>query len=264
MEIKLCHKSSNARRAMDMALEAMGCGAEIIALPELFLTGFCYDLPPENLSRPYLNPFLELSEEQSCLILGSVMAISQDPDTAMDGYHNSGPGMAENQSPESRVGRWYNLGFCIEGGRVQFRPKIHPFVPERHHFKSGDFIASIETSLGMIGLQVCYDLRFPEVGRSLALQDADLLATVAQFPASRLSQWRILCQARAIENQLHHIACNWAQGGGSMILGPQGDIISEANPGEAIIYGEIDLQASDRFRLEIPCFEDRRPEVYRL
>jgi len=247
-----------------MALEAAGSGAKIIALPELFLTGFCYDQPFENLPPSSFGPFVELSEDHGCLILGSIMAGNQGPGT-MPGCHcNPGPQITVNQSSESRLGCWYNLGFCIEGGRVHFRPKIHPFIPERPYFQGGDFIAPIETSFGKIGLQICYDLRFPEVGRSLALQGADLLATVAQFPISRLNQWRILCQARAIENQLPHISCNWAQGGGSMITSPLGEIIAGADPGESIIYGNIDLEARDLFRRQVPCFEDRRPEVYRL
>ncbi len=69
-----------------------------------------------------------------------------------------------------------------------------------------------------MGLEICYDLRFPEVARSLALQDADFLVTVAQFPAQREEQWRALSLARAIENQIPHLACNWAEGGGSMII----------------------------------------------
>lgn len=247
-----------------MALEAAGSGAKIIALPELFLTGFCYDQPFENLPPSSFGPFVELSEDHGCLILGSIMAGNQGPGTMTGCHCNLGPQITVNQSSESRLGCWYNLGFCIEGGRVHFRPKIHPFIPERPYFQGGDFIAPIETSFGKIGLQICYDLRFPEVGRSLALQGADLLATVAQFPISRLNQWRILCQARAIENQLPHISCNWARGGGSMITSPLGEIIAGAAPGESIIYGNIDLESRDLFRRQVPCFEDRRPEVYRL
>ena len=86
-----------------------------------------------------------------------------------------------------------------------------------------------------MGLQICYDLRFPEVARSLALQGADFLVTVAQFPTSRVAQWRALSLARAIENQIPHLACNWANAGGSLII---------------------------KARREISCFADRRPEIY--
>jgi len=89
-----------------------------------------------------------------------------------------------------------------------------------------------------------------------------LLVPVAQFPAARRAQWRMLCIARAIENQLPHVACNWASGGGSLIISARGEVLAEAGPDEAVIVGEIDLAERDRVRREIPCFADRRPEGY--
>jgi predicted amidohydrolase len=208
-------------------------GAEILVLPELFLTGFCYhqaaqDPPP----YPTLDPFRELVKEHDCLIIGSIWSGRQ------------------------------NLGFCLDREGLQIRPKVHPFGQEVEHFDGGDFIAPVSTNLGMVGLEVCYDLRFPEVARSLALQGADFLVTVAQFPSARRNHWRTLCLARAIENQMPHLACNFAEGGGSMIIDAWGDLLSEAGPGEEMIMGEIDLSLRDRIRREMPCFMDRRPEIY--
>ncbi len=117
-------------------------------------------------------------------------------------------------------------------------------------------------SWGRVGLQICYDLRFPEVARGLALQGADFLVTVAQFPTSRVAQWRALNLARAIENQIPHLACNWANGGGSLIINALGMVEAEAGAGETIIWGDIDLAERDNVRREIPCFADRRPEIY--
>ncbi len=270
MEIKLCNKQSNAKRALHLAAEAARSGARIISLPEVFLTGFCYEEPLEGPAHAAPDPseelssFRELSEEYGCLILGSIMTLSPSPGSEASGHRCPGSTAGIGRGLSSGRCLSSNLGFCIEGEKVQFRPKIHPFVNERGRFLGGDFISPIQTGLGKIGLQVCYDVRFPEVGRSLALQGADLLVTVSQFPAARQSQWRVLCLARAIENQLSHIACNWAQGGTSMIISPRGEVVSEAGLGEAIVYGEIDLEARDLFRREVPCFEDRRPEVYRL
>ncbi len=179
-----------------------------------------------------LDPFRALAKEYDCLIIGSV-----------------------------RRGR-LNLGFCLDRSRLELRPKIHPFGEEKKHFDGGDIIAPIATLWGRVGLEICYDLRFPEVARSLALQDADLLVTVAQFPAQRREQWRALCLARAIENQIPHLACNWAKGGGSIIITARGRVVAEGECGEDIIFGEIDQEEKDEVRREIPCFADRRPEVY--
>lgn len=222
-----------------MAGDALARGAEILVFPELFLTGFCYkpslqstpaaqDLPPYS----SLDPFWALTRKHNCIFLGSL-----------------------------RKGR-QNLGFCLEGDRLQLRPKIHPFGEEKVHFDSGKVISPVATKWGRVGLQVCYDLRFPEVARSLALQDADFLVTVAQFPALRREQWRALAIARAIENQMPHLACNWAAGGGSLIIDARGRVLAEAGSGQTTILADIDLADRDQFRREVPCFADRRSEVY--
>jgi predicted amidohydrolase len=176
-----------------------------------------------------------LARERGCTILGSIMSEGQ------------------------------NMGFCIDANGMQSRPKVHPFGPEKKHFVGGDFIAPIPTRLGKIGLQICYDLRFPEVARALTLKGADLLVTIAQFPAERKDHWRTLCIARAIENQIHHLACNCAgQGfaGGSMIVDPWGRVLKEAGPNQELILEEIDIADRDRIRQKLPCLDDRRPELY--
>lgn len=219
-----------------MARRALAQGAEVLVFPELFLTGFCYnsgapgaqDFPP----YPSLNPFKKLVQEHDCLILGSV-----------------------------RSGR-RNLGFCLHAEGLEVRSKIHPFGQEKEHFDGGDSISPINARRGKIGLEVCYDLRFPEVARSLAIQGADILVTVAQFPAARRAHWQVLCQARAIENQIPHLACNFAEGGGSLIVDAWGEIVAETGFGEAILLGEIDLDRRDAVRKDIPCFADRRPGLY--
>jgi len=233
LHIELCRPEENLCRALEMAESALSQGAEILVLPELFQTGFCYepsaqDFPP----FPALDPFRALALKHGCLVIGSLKSGRQ------------------------------NLGFCLEDDGVEMRPKVHPFGPEKEHFDGGSFISPIFTRCGMVGLQVCYDLRFPEVARLLALQGADFLVTIAQFPPQRQAQWRTLCRARAIENQFPHLACNWAQGGASLIINARGEALVEAGNKECIIVGEVDLAVRDEVRREIPCFADRRPEVY--
>ena len=120
----------------------------------------------------------------------------------------------------------------------------------------------MRTKWGNVGLEICYDLRFPEVARSLALQGADFLVTIGQFPAARRTHWRILCLARAVENQIPHLACNWANAGGSLIIDARGQVQAEADQSEEIIFGEIDQEDRDLWRKEIFYLEERRPEIY--
>lgn len=233
LRVGLCQREDNLSRALEMARLALEQGAEVLVLPELFLTGFCYE-PSAQDSPPYpsLDPFRDLLRSISSVIIGSIR------------------------------GRGQNLGFCLSPDGIQLRPKIHPFGEEKEHFEGGDRILPVPTSWGMMGIEVCYDLRFPEVARSLALQGAEVLVTVAQFPAERLAAWRTLSIARAIENQMPHIACNWADGGGSLIIDAGGSVLSEAGTGECLIVADIDLTESEILRRRIPCLADRRPEVY--
>jgi len=239
IQVEPCKTEENLSRALQMAGAALAEGAEVLVFPELFLTGFCYepswqstsatqDLPP----YPSLDLFRALPEEHDCLIIGSL-----------------------------RCGR-RNLGFCLDSGGLQIRPKIHPFGAEKEHFDGGDVISPISTRWGQVGLEICYDLRFPEVARSLALQGADFLVTVAQFPGLRREQWCTLAMARAIENQMPHLACNWANGGGSLIIDARGRVLAQAGSEQALLWADIDLADRDIFRREVSCFADRRPEVY--
>lgn len=237
LQIRLCDKEENLAKALAMAAEAVDQGAEVLVFPELFLTGFCYrrdlsDRPP----YASLDPFRSLAEEHGCLMVGSLV--------------------------DGRL----NRGFCLDRRGIGFQEKVHPFGTEKEHFDGGDTISPVKTSKGKIGLSICYDLRFPEVARSLALSGADLLVTVAQFPPSRGRVWETLCRARAIENQIHHIGCNAAapdHSGGSVILDPWGRAIAEAGAEEGLIIADLDLAERDEARREIPALADRRPEIYR-
>ncbi len=237
LSVEPCAPHKNLSRALQMAGVALTGGAEILVFPELFLTGFCYEPSWQSSAQdlspyPSLDPFRSLARDHNCLIVGSI-----------------------------RSGR-QNLGFCLDGNGLELRPKIHPFAEEKEHFDGGDYISPIATKWGLAGLEICYDLRFPEVARTLALQGADFLVTVAQFPASRREQWRALAVARAVENQMPHLACNWARGGGSLIIDARGRVLAEAGSEQALLWADIDLADRDLFRREVSCFADRRPEIY--
>ena len=112
-------------------------------------------------------------------------------------------------------------------------------MQEDAFFTPGKEPRPIQTDLGPIGALVCYDLRFPELLREQTGLGTDLLVIPAQWPATRVSHWRILVQARAIENQMFVVAANrcgatgdTAFGGHSMIVAPDGSILLEAGEDE--------------------------------
>ena len=258
MDIRHCKKQTNIDHALSMAEEAVAKGAELIVLPEVFSTGFCYDNIEENAERPpypTIETLREFSKEHDCILVGSIIEAAEDNKTA---------------APHGKS--YYNLGFCIESGKIAgtYR-KTHPFGQEKSYFCSGDTIMPIrlEKNKITIGLEICYELRFPEVARKLSLAGADILVTIAEFPNPREHHWKTLSTARAIENQIPHIACNRAGKdpystffGGSMIIDAWGDIKAQASDEECIIMHDIDMREKDNIRKAIPVFNDRRPNLY--
>jgi deaminated glutathione amidase len=122
-----------------------------------------------------------------------------------------------------------------------------------------------------LGLAVCYDLRFPELARILAVRGARILALPSAFtlPTTR-DHWEVLVRARAIENQTFVIAANQVgphpggmrSGGRSMIVDPWGVVLAQAPDGEQHILAELDLERQLQTRAQLPALANRRPEVY--
>ncbi|WP_138751005.1 carbon-nitrogen family hydrolase [Paenibacillus sinopodophylli] len=149
--------------------------------------------------------------------------------------------------------------------------KIHLFrlMDEEKYLAAGDKLGRFEVEGADAGMMICYDIRFPELARKLALEGAKLLFVPAEWPHPRLHHWKTLLTARAIENQMFVIACNRMGTSGetnffghSLVLDPWGETIAEAGEEETILYAEIDLSLVDSVRSKIPVFEDRRPAIY--
>ena len=225
-----------------------GQGAQLVVLPEMWSSGFSY----KNLNvlalrtAAIVEELLALSLELKLVIVGSM--------------------------PEPNGDKVFNTVHVIDNGKLAgIYRKMHLFslLGEDKAFSGGDQWLLAETTLGKIGVIICYDLRFPELSRRLALEGAVVICVPAQWPRPRQEHWRTLLRARAIENQLYVVSCN-ACGivgkldffGMSMIIDPKGELIAEAGDEEREILGHLDLQALHDWRTQIPCFGDRRPELY--
>jgi predicted amidohydrolase len=120
-------------------------------------------------------------------------------------------------------------------------------------------------------MMICYDIRFPELARTLALGGAKVLFVPAEWPHPRLHHWKTLLTARAIENQMFVVACNRVGRsvdtdffGHSLVLNPWGETLVEGDETERILQATLELDEVDRVRKTIPIFEDRRPGLYRM
>lgn len=170
-------------------------------------------------------------------------------------------------------GEVYNTiyAFDREGNEIGDYSKIHLFrlMEEEKYLAAGDKLGTLSLEGAGAGMMICYDIRFPELARKLALGGAKLLFVPAEWPHPRLHHWRTLLTARAIENQMFVVACNrvgksgdTAFFGHSMIIDPWGEVLVEAGEEETILYADIDLSLVDTVRSKIPVFEDRRPALY--
>jgi predicted amidohydrolase len=144
---------------------------------------------------------------------------------------------------------------------------------ESEHEAPGDEVVLSATADGTpLGLTVCYDIRFPELYRILAVQGARILTIPAAFtvPTTR-DHWEVLVRARAIEDQCFVIAANQVgehvqglrSGGRSMIVDPWGLVLAQAADRETVITADLDLDAQAAIRERLPSLANRRPAAYR-
>jgi deaminated glutathione amidase len=137
----------------------------------------------------------------------------------------------------------------------------------------GDEVVVSETSDGVpLGLTVCYDLRFPELYRILAVRGARVVALPAAFTkVTGAAHWEILVRARAIENQSFVVAADQVgrsgdgkeSFGGSMIVDPWGEVLARAPDEECFVAADLDLARQDQVRAELPSLANRVPDAYR-
>ncbi|MCG3420947.1 carbon-nitrogen family hydrolase [Oceanobacillus jordanicus] len=158
------------------------------------------------------------------------------------------------------------------GELVKEYAKAHLFrlMEEEKHLVEGSENGIFELAGIKSAGVICYDIRFPEWIRTHMLDNTKVLYVVAEWPAKRIDHWKALLISRAIENQCYVVACNRVGadpnnqfGGHSMIVGPWGEILEEADDEETILYSELDVEQVDDVRQRIPIFSDRRPDIYR-
>ncbi len=226
-----------------------GQGVNFVILPELFAIGFRHDdyaKAGAGIPGPTHEFLSDLAQE-----LG-VFAVGTDIEAADGKYYNT----LAIGDPTGQVLGTYR--------------KIHPFQEERDVFKGGETITLFKCQGIKVGVQICYDIRFPEVSRRLALEGAELLLIPAAFPDPRSEHWNVLVQARAIENQLFVAATNrigWGFDrktyfGHSQLVDPWGVILNRRNTEERIVSAKADTAMIADVRKQITCFSDRVPAGY--
>ena len=254
MNMRLGFPGENFAHAADLIHAAMVAKPDVLVLPETWNTGF---FPKENLSQ--------LSDRDGELTKVRIGALAKQHQV------NIVAGSVSNV----RNGKVFNTAMVFErsGACVASYDKTHLFSPmgENDYYTPGDNLCTFSLDGIRCGLVICYDIRFPELARSLALQGVDVLFVVSQWPKDRIRHLRSLTTARAIENQMFVVCCNscgtageTVYGGNSAVIEPFGEPLTLAGETEMIISASLDMQTLGKIRGSIPVFQDRRPKLYQL
>ncbi len=255
------NKSENLENAYKLISEAALNGAEMIALCEMFNCPY---------SGKYFSDYGE--KEADSETLGMLKAIAVEKGIYLIG--GSIPEMEENKI--------YNTSYVInsEGKIIAKHRKTHLFdvniengirFMESEYLSSGEDITVFDTPFGKAGLCICYDVRFPEMIRSLVLKGAQVIFVPAAFNMTTGPvHWETLFKARALDNQVYMAGISPAREengvytayGHSIITNPWGQIIGKANEGQEIIYGDIDIDYENKIREELPLLKHRKPGIY--
>lgn len=258
------NKGYNLAQAGNFIDEAAGKGAKLVAFPENM--NCIGDNVGEGGERPEVIPgystnfLMEKAREHGIYIhCGSI------------------PEKRKNEE------KYYNTSILLNPkGEIMARyRKLHTFdvtLPdgtehrESDRVKPGREIVNVDTELGNFGLSICYDIRFPELYRLLALRGAQVLFTPANFtvPTGK-DHWEAILRTRAIENGCYVIAAAQIGKkpamdafGSSMVVDPWGTVIARAKNIPCVTMAEIDLDYLDRVRQQIPSLENRRSELYQV
>ncbi|MFC4409948.1 carbon-nitrogen family hydrolase [Chungangia koreensis] len=172
-------------------------------------------------------------------------------------------------------GKVYNTAVVVDRkGTVVYKyDKVHlvPMLQEPDFLEGGQAVPEVFELDGVkAGVIICYDLRFPELIRPLALEDAEVLFIVAEWPEARINHWKTLQIARAIENQMFVVSANSVgtydgvtYGGTSLIIDPWGEVLAEGGMDEGVLEAEFDVKLTMEVREKVPVFTSRVPHLYK-
>lgn len=253
MDVALGEPDANLKKMEKLVREAAQSKPDVIVLPETWNTGyFPINIREQAVSsgKKAVEKMSELARDlQIYLVGGSISEV----------YN-------EQVVNTAKV-------FNRTGLEIASYQKIHLFSPgeENKFYTEGNKVVTFDIEGHICGVIICYDLRFPELIRRLALDGVEILFVPAEWPHPRLEHWRILQRARAIENQVFVIGCNGVGLGNgvkfcghSSVISPWGEIIKEAEEEEEIFHAELDTDVISEVRKRIPVFVDRRYSYYQL
>jgi predicted amidohydrolase len=251
MDIAFGDPVANRATAREWIARAMEQETDLIVLPEMWNTGYS------------LTNITEIADRAGAETIELMSALAKQ-------YNVN---ILAGSVADLRDGDVYNTTYLFnrQGDVVGDYSKIHLFrlMDEEKYLQAGDRVGLFELEGLKLGSMICYDIRFPELARTLSLGGAQILFLPAEWPHPRLNHWRHLQIARAIENQMFVVSTNRVGKAGeteffghSMVIDPWGEILLETDDQAGIHHVTVDLSVVPEIRSRIPIFEDRRPDLY--
>lgn len=248
-------------KARRMLGEAAEHGTDIAVLPEMFSCPY---------DRAYFKQFAARGHEETVAALA-------------DWAEEFGLILVGGSVPECEGDRLYNSSFVFDaqGRQLARHRKVHLFdvdLPgmrfhESYTFAPGEEITTFETQFGTMGLAICFDLRFPELFRAMAVRGAKVIFLPAQFNLTTgPAHWELSLRSRAVDNELFMVGASAARyegfsyecWGHSTVVDPLGTVIASCDETEQILYSELELGRVDTVRQQLPTFLHLRRDVYEV
>lgn len=236
--------AATRKRVSPLIAQAAAAGARLIALTEMYATGF--SMRPDRIAEDEGGPNEQFLVDQA---------------------REHGAWLVASIAQRSGEGRPRNVAvLAAPDGTVRRYAKIHPFsyAGEHERYDAGTEFLTVEVEGVNVSVFVCYDLRFADEFWALA-PDTDVYVVVANWPAPRREHWRTLLRARAIENQAYVLGVNRVGAvkeldhvGDSAIIDPLGRTLAEASVGETVLVSDVMPEFVREVRESLPFLRDRR------
>jgi len=250
-------KEHNIKEMEKKIKQAKRKGAHLVTFPELALTGYvvrdlAYELAEPVPIGPSIRQITDFAKRENVHVIFGLIEKSAKAGAIL---HNT----AVLIGPKGFIGKYQKMHL-----------PTHSVFEEKRYFRQGYQTPVYETSIGKLGMIICYDIYFPEITRLMRLRGAQLIVCISASPSTRRGFFQVLTAARAIESTVFLAFTNlvgiedglqfW---GGSRLIAPSGSIIAEAKyDEEALIVGKINYIDIKRVEAWVPTLRDLRPELF--
>ena len=253
-------KKESMRTVSEYVAEAAEKGAQVVSLPEMWNCPY---------SNEYFREYAETEDGKTVEFLSKLAA-------------ETGVYLIGGSIPEVSGDKIYNTSYSFDkkGELIGKYRKVHIFdidvkggirFMESDTLTAGSDMTVLDTEFCRIGVAICYDVRFPDWFKNMALAGAKLIVLPGAFNMTTgPAHWDLTMRARALDNQVYFAANSPARDeegpytayGGSCIVNPWGEFVAHGDENPSIIYGDIDIDYVDSVRNQLPLLKHRREELY--